>query len=67
MTEECRACKFWLKKASGEGFGYCKRYPPYSKLDALLTQHDFHPVTRTYHWCGEWRAREGHRQNPNGE
>lgn len=55
-VEECGGCKFWLPRtdyAKERGGGYCVRFPPIFREEAL---NDGWPNVHQQSWCGEFKA-----------
>ena len=53
--DECGRCKFWLRRtdyAGPRGGGYCVRFPPIFKEDAM---NDGWPNVHQQSWCGEFK------------
>lgn len=56
MDEVCGCCKFWLRRtdyAGERGGGYCVRFPPVFKEEAM---NDGWPNVHQQSWCGEFSA-----------
>jgi hypothetical protein len=64
--EQCGDCRFWARRtdnARQRGGGYCMRFPPIFRNDAL---NDGWPNTHQQSWCGEFQPGR-HRWNPKME